>query len=200
MSTAIATRAHDVFLTYHPSDAAAAAQVRQAFQAEGLSVYLTDWRGEPDSFDEARRALAESEAVVILATAAAVVSPDLATGYGVAIAWQKPIYVVTKDLSRAALPAYLRSYSVYSWESLHKVAENIFRGKVELADEERQWLRSWYAEHGVPLDQLLVNPAVPDDLTRDFRQTWHRDVPAERLLRELFRLRKQGKLPRVRSN
>ena len=92
-----------------------------------------------------------------------------------------------------SLPAFLQEGKVFSYQSLDAVIDSILQSKLELSERETQWLKQWYEDRKVPLDQLMARPALLDDLSARFAKTWDRAVAAERLLSEMLRLRKQGK-------
>jgi len=188
-----------VVLSYSVQDERAAAQVREYLEGAGLSVFpATDQWSEPEDWKQVRDAIAQSEAVVILVTESSLRAEKLIFVAGGAEAREKPLYMVAEGLPRSSLPVFLQDRTVFSIKQLPQVVQEILRGRVEFSEEESRWLKEWYRDTNIPLDQLIRYPAELEAMTRGFRVTWQRNVPAERLLQELYRLRKKAQLPRTR--
>jgi hypothetical protein len=45
---------------------------------------------------------------------------------GIAIAWQKPIYLLTKDLPDDAVPPHLQPFPRIAFKNMNKLAETIY--------------------------------------------------------------------------
>jgi hypothetical protein len=189
---------YDVFLCYTARDNVLAARVKRSLMDEGLSVFRLADQSLKGPWLQVREAIAESAVVVVLATPASVLSTNLAVEMGLVLGWQKPLYVVAHEVSPRNLPVFLGGAKLYTLDSLPRLISDIHRGKIDISDEERMWLRQWYAESGIPLDQLITRPVALERMTERFRERWDRDVAFEPLLRELFRLRKQGRLGPLR--
>jgi hypothetical protein len=69
-----------------------------------------------------------------------------------------------------------------------------------MSDEDRKVLADIYAAAGVPVDQLALEPKELSSVVSAFRRRREKALSGEQLLRELFRLRKQGKLTKARSS
>ena len=65
----------------------------------------------------------------------------------------------------------------------------------QFSDADRSLLIKLYADLKVPVDQLDLDPGPLEDLTKEFNKSSKKVVSGDRLLSELLRLRKQGKLP-----
>jgi len=138
---AVSTLATTVFLAHSPRDKVDALQVKKRLADEGISVQTVDALPEKDLASEMRDAIAECEAFVVLATEAFVHSANLAFEIGAARAWQKPIYILAKDLSKAGLPKYLREFPVIPYAALERLAEQIHRqiaAKFDRATQSRE--------------------------------------------------------------
>jgi hypothetical protein len=69
-----------------------------------------------------------------------------------------------------------------------------------LTDEDRSYLTELYADMGVSVDQLILNPRQLGELVKKYNRSRGKDLAGERLLSELLRMRKQGKLVKNRSS
>ena len=65
------------------------------------------------------------------------------------------------------------------------------------SEEDREAIMNVYGEFGIPTDQLQCKPFDLRELTEQYNKISHSNLSAERLIRELIRLRKPEKLPRV---
>lgn len=194
----MSTAGHDVFLSYAFDDASAAAVVRSELEEGGLSVYdvAEQPKGEEGIWQQVRDALTESEAIVLVLDRSTLV-PNLAVEIGAALAWSKPIFVVSGRIDPESLPSYIQSFRRFDITALRPLVDAIRQSKAELNEPELNWLRDWYARTSVPLDQVLRDPSRLDRLATEFERQWHRSIAAQRLLQALLRLRKRGELPRV---
>ena len=68
----------------------------------------------------------------------------------------------------------------------------------ELSDEDRSILAKIFRTIGVSVDQLALDPKHLQELVKRFNARTHRNVPGERLLSELLRMRKLGWLSKSR--
>ena len=191
----------DVFLSFSRRDSSAAEIAKSAFENAGLTVFQfsTD-QHEAGAFDDVRQALAESEAVVAIISEETKSSSWIAVEVGAALAWRKSLYVLRTDDCTEPLPLYLRGLQAYSVSQVRDLITAILEAKEPFATAHSDWLCEWYASHGIPLDEMTIHPASLDTLASDFQERFNRGVPAERLLKELYRLRKRGDLPRVRRS
>ena len=114
------------------------------------------------------------------------------------MAWQKPAYLLTHDILASALPKYLQSFQAFAIQELHRVIRAIRDAKQPLSETELEWLKNWYKQTSVPLDQMVMEASTLESMAKAFRSEWKRAIPPERILKELFRLRKKGNLPRIR--
>lgn len=190
----------DVFLATRSSNDDAG-QVAEALREGGLKVFVASEMTYPGQhIDKAIwEALAESVALVMVLSGADDASSSwLAVELGAAMAWQKPIYVLGRSPKQSTLPAFLTGFKVHSLSSASKIAEEIKRGSEPLTDTEREVLIGIYQDLRIPTDQLSRTPSAVDKLTKMFRKVTGEERPAERLLSELLRLRKSGRLPSLR--
>jgi hypothetical protein len=147
-----------------------------------------------------REALAESNAVIILLTRSTLQSSNIAFEVGFAMAWNKPVYVLFEGVSEQEIPAYLRDFHLAMLSELGRVVEDIAASRKPLSDEDREVLAQVYQDTGIPTDQLLRQPHSLHELSARYNEISNSTVPAERLVQELIRLRKQGRLPRLKEN
>jgi hypothetical protein len=86
---------------------------------------------------------------------------------------------------------------VYPVSRLEEVIRAIVSSFEPLTDDERHSLAKIYQQLRVPVDQLKDSPKAFRDLTSKFNKTTHRQLSGERLVSEIFRMRKEGQLPRL---
>ncbi len=189
---------YDVFLSHGVHDTGIAEIVRKRLEASDLGVFAMDHIDAGIDLDLAvRSALAESSAVILILTRSTVGSPYIAFEVGAAMAWNKPIYVLYDGLANDDIPSYLRQFHVVGLGEAERIVNEIAKAKEPMSDAAKESLINIYEELGIPTDQLLRSPARVRDLSESFRERTESPVESERLLRELLRLRKQGKLPKI---
>lgn len=190
---------YDVFLSYNQRDRGAAELVRQALSQVGLEAYTADTiEIGPEVVPELRRALAECGAVLFLLTGSSIRSQNVPYETGMALAWNKPIYILFDGLELSEIPDYLKEFEVRRLSEMDDVAKEIAEAREPLSEELRDELITVYRKHGIPTDQLLRKPMQLKDLADRFQEKSGTAVPGERLVQELIRLRKQGQLPRLK--
>jgi hypothetical protein len=118
--------------------------------------------------------------------------------FGAAGAWNKPVFGIVTDPSAPQVPAWLRGVPVYSSGQIDDIIRAIKQSGKELSEEDRSLLANLYRELGIPVDQFALDPPQLDQLVQRFSAASERPVASERLLSELLRMRKQGRLPRLR--
>lgn len=189
---------YDVFLSYNQRDRGAAELVRQALSESGLEAYPAESvEIGPETVARFRQALAECSAVLFLLTSSSIRSQNVAYETGMALAWNKPIYVLFDGLDLSEVPSYLKEFEVRRLSEMDTVAHEIAAARQPLSDELKSQLIAVYRERGVPTDQLLRKPLEIKDLAGDFQERTGAAIAGERLVEELIRLRKQGQLPRL---
>ncbi len=191
-------KTHDIFLSY-PFDLGAQAEtVAEAFEKAGLAVFAVP-EVEPgqDVLQEMWQALAESWAVVALLKSKTL-SPAVAIEIGAAAAWQKPIYLLTERKVRQDVAVDISMYEVFSISQIDEVVDLISRSLSPLNENQKDALKRAYQKLGVPTDQLLMEPASIDRLNKMILKQSKLKLSGERIMQELLRLRKKGKLPRVK--
>lgn len=192
------TKTYDVFLSYSVTEAATAKLVERALAEAGLDVFVPSKAETGERVQDALwRALAESAAVVVILSPDRAPASSTAVELGGAIAWRKAIHLVQPESARAHLPAYLSEYPVYPVSRIDDLVRSVMRALEPLSQEDRDGLCEIYEELGIPADRLLKEPSAVDRLARAFRSRRHKQMPGERLVRELIRLRKAGNLPRL---
>jgi hypothetical protein len=191
---------YDVFLCHGPHDLGIARIVRDAFEEEDLEVFAVhEIRPDEAFLSELRWALAECHAMVLLLTHSTLGSPDVALEVGMATAWNKPVYVLFDGIAKSQIPHYLHEFHVLPVSKLHQVVKEIRESQQPLSTDQVQRLLKAYQDFAVPTDKLLVKPLLLRDLTQKYNRSTKGNVDAQKLIQELIRLRKQGKLPKVRG-
>jgi hypothetical protein len=191
-------KTYDVFLSYSPDLRDEAKVIIEKFAEEGLAVFNM-FEIEQHSYnlgEEVWQALAESWAVVALIRPGGV-PPFVAVELGAASAWQKPVYILTEGEVKYNVPLYFSKYHVFSASEIRKVVELILKGLNPLSDEERAALIKAYSTLRISTDKLLMEPASIERLKNMLWKESRVKISGERMMQELLRLRKRGKLPRV---
>jgi hypothetical protein len=193
-----ASKTYDVFISHSARDAALALEVANACRGAGIEAVTNgDLLPGADASDALWEALAESRALLTIVSPSGP-TPSMAIEIGAARAWNKPIYAVVTDPSSARLPAALSGIRLYTVGKIEDVIRAIESSVRQLTDEDRAILVNVYAELDTSADQLALDPRQLGDLMKRFERRTGKAVPGERLLSELLRLRKQGKLLRNR--
>jgi hypothetical protein len=191
----------DVFLAHDPLDNALARAVIDRLGGERLSVfslYLTEPTPLEPLAASVRRELRDSFSFVVLLTPTFLKSDYLPFQLGAAAAAGSPVFVLASGVVRDSLPEYLRQHPFGDlWNGLPAIAEQIRRQSRPLGEAEYASLVAAYRHVGLPVDQLLTDPTARDAVVDRFREENGRRIPQGKLVRELMRLRKSGKLPRL---
>ena len=194
----VSRRSVDVFLSHSNQDAGIAEAVVRALTDAGLTVVRPqDFAFGNDFTSTFRAALVESRAVVVLVTPSSVRSANLAFEIGAAMAWQKPIFLLTDGVEPSALPSVARLYRAFAASDLEKLIEPLKEASPELRERERELLKRIYQESRLPIDLLLSDPESLDRFSRKFNDRARTSIPGERLAAELLRLRKTGQVRRA---
>ena len=192
-------KAYDVFISHSAKDSALAIEVANACRESGLEA-VTDTELLPGENwgDAIWEALAESRALLTIVSPSGL-TPEMAIEIGAARAWNKPIYaIVTDPASNRLIPA-LTGIPLYTYGRIQDVIKAIKTSVEEFSEEDRVILIELYSRMGISVDQLILDPRQRDTLVKKFVKKSGRIVEGERLLSELLRLRKQGRLARKRS-
>jgi hypothetical protein len=197
--TATASKTYDVFISHAASDSHVATEIAEALESVGLATFHAGTVPPgSDLAEEIWQALAESRALI------AIISPDISTHsmgmveIGGAAAWNKPIFLIINGPSSMKLPPALSAYPVYPLGRLEEIIQQIRLGFQPLTDDERGALADIYRQLNTSADQLSQSPKALRDLTTRFNKRADKQFSGERLLSELLRMRKQGRLPRLR--
>ncbi len=102
------------------------------------------------------------------------------------------------DPTFADLPPSLSGIQLYTSGRVEDVILAIKSSGKELSEDDRSLLATLYAQIGVSVDQLALDPTHLGDMVNRFISETGKTVSGERLLSELLRMRKQGKLPKGR--
>lgn len=202
MSTASAV--YDVFISFSSRDSGIADIVARALSEKGLSVFVFEpGDSTPKSSDPIREAITESSVVVLIVTPTTLRSSWQAIEIGAAMAWEKPVFVILDGVSNQQVPSYLRKFPLYPASKLSELVRAVRReldSEPQFTDEDRELLRRLYVEIGEPADQLAIQPGTMALLTKKFNRTRDQRLAPEKILQELFRLRKRRELPSLRAN
>jgi TIR domain len=187
-------RTCDVFISHAAGDVTFAQEVANACRASGLdAVTVTDLLPGKNPGDALWDALAESRALLTILSPTGP-TPSMAIEIGAARAWNKPIYGVVTDPSATRLPPALSGVHLYTIGRIQDIINAIELVDQEFSDDDRSFLIRLYSELGVSVEQLALNLDELGELVRKFKESRGKSVSGERLLSELFRLRKRGRL------
>lgn len=190
---------YDVFLSHGVHDKGIADVVKRALAEEGFKVFAVDeLKINGSAMAGIREALAECSAFVMILTRSTLESSNSAFEIGAAMAWNKPIFVLYDGLPKKEIPEYLKDFTVVQFTKLPQVVQEIANLQQQFSDDDRESLVQVYQNLGVPTDQLLIKPLALRDLSKKYDEVTHSTCAAERLVQELIRLRKQGKLPKIK--
>jgi hypothetical protein len=194
---------YDVFISHAADDAPLAREIANACRANGLgAITYAELLPAADISQVLWDALAESRALLAVLSRSGP-TPSMAIELGAARAWNKPIFGVVADPTFTDVPPGLSGIHLYTSGRVEDVIRAIKSSGKELSEDDRSLLASLYTEIGVSVDQLALDPRHLEELVKRFGAATGKTVPGERLLAELLRMRKQGKLtkgrPRGRS-
>jgi len=183
----------DVFVAHAPADAEFAGKIAAACRTNGLQA-ATDGELQigAKASDALWEALAESLGVLFIVSSAEFTA-RMSIELGAARGWNKAIFGIAAD-ANAAPAAPLSGIGLYPPNQIDKIIRAIKQIGQEISDEDRARLATLYADIGVPVDQLALDPEHLDELIKAYRGSTGRVLSGERLLSELLRMRKQGKL------
>ncbi|HLW65217.1 MAG TPA: toll/interleukin-1 receptor domain-containing protein [Gemmataceae bacterium] len=189
----------DVFISHSADDAAFANEIANACRANGLDATThADLLGIDDASDALWEAMAESRALLAVVSKPDL-SPSMLFELGAARAWNKQVFGLVTNPTVTDLPHGISNIHLYSAGRIEDVIRAIQLSGKELSEDDRARLAELYSEVGVPVDQLALDPSDLGELVKRFSAETGRTMPGERLLSELLRLRKQGKLTRSRT-
>ena len=124
----------------------------------------------------------------------------MAIEIGAARAWNKPIYAIVTEPSSTRLPSAMDGIGLYTAGRLEDVIKAIKTSVEQLTEDDRVFLSRLYSELEISLDQLAFEPKRRGELVKRFKKGRGKSISEERLLSELLRLRKQGKLDASHEN
>ena len=128
----VKTPTKSVYLSYSRVDPALVAEVKNRLTEEGLDIHgALNGTLDHDLAVRIREAIKESDVLVILATPAQIRSSWLTFEVGIAIAFAKPTFLLTKDLAEESVPPHLRSFPRFAFEDVDKLAAAIQRSRMK---------------------------------------------------------------------
>lgn len=193
-------RAFDVFLSYSATDTKIARSVAIALRARGLEVFEAAAVpvGAPIRAAVVS-AIAECKAVVAIVTADSIDSPNIAVELGAGIAWLRPVYILTSDVPASRKFAELAQVRVFELSQIDDVVFEIERASEPLSEPEREALIGLFRGVRSSVDRLVLQPQSVAALAESFARKCGKYVAGERLVHELLRLRKRGRLHKSKS-
>ncbi|MEA1950530.1 MAG: toll/interleukin-1 receptor domain-containing protein [Planctomycetota bacterium] len=196
----VQTTPYDVFLSYSLPETQTADLVERALEGAGLNVFSpSKLEHETPYKDTIQLAIAESQIMVVVVDSRQAPSSNTMVELGAALAWDKPIYVVTEP-GNTNLPNYLQDYPAFPVSRMDDLVQSARRNTAKgLSDDDRSILCDIYSELGIPRDKLIMTPAGLKKLAITFSDRSHTRVSQEQLAREILLLSKRGKFPRIRG-
>lgn len=192
------SKTFDIFLSYSHDLTSQSKVIAKKFANNDFIVFdSSEIKPNQNLTAETWKALAESWAIVVLIKPG-IMPPSVAVEIGAATAWHKPIYIITVEKDKNQLPLYLLNYRIFEISEIEEVIKRILKSLKPLNNSEREALVEAYQQLGLPTDQLLRHPPSIDLLYQMLSNKLHIELSNERIMQELLRLRKRGKLPRVR--
>lgn len=195
---ATATPTYDVFLSHSSRDRDFAADVAERLKADGLQPFHDASIPAGEEFRKAIwDALAECHAFLVIVSPETTPDAMGLVELGAATAWHKPIFVVLNGPASSRLPEALQDYQAFPRNRLDEVLNQIRRNLEPLTDDDRDSLVKIYRDLNVPADRFSQFPRELQVLVKKFKAKTKKQLSGTRLLSELFRMRKQSKLPRL---
>ena len=189
---------YDVFLSYAALDSGDASAVRRILESAGLAVFSTEDLPAGERYsDKTREALTLSTALVVIVTGRVRNSDNVLLEIGAASAGGLPVIPVLSGISADQLPVYLKHYVPVAIANSNQLVERVKSLATPFSEDELETLNSVYQAVGVPADRLATEPLQLLKFTRKFKSATRSDRSDVRILQELLRRRKQGKLPRL---
>ncbi len=192
-------KTYDVFISHSATDSALAIEVANACRESGLeAVTNAELLPHENLGDAIWEALSESRALLTIVSPSGP-TPAMAIEIGAARAWNKPIYAIVTDPASNRLVPALTGIPLYTYGRIQDVIKSIKTSVAVLSEEDRLILGELYSQMGTSVDQLILDARQRETLVKKFVKKSGKIVEGERLLSELLRLRKQGRLARKRS-
>ncbi len=194
------TPIYDVFLSHHPQDGGLASMVTREIESAGCGVFSLESLPLGSHIQsQVLDALVDSSAVVVLLTRSSVESRGVAFEVGVAMGWDKPVYIIHDGLEMRSIPEFLNQFHLVPLSDLPRVVKQIQSLRKPLSNSQRESLIDAFQKVAVPVDQLLRDSKQRTRLSNLFSEQSAEPISSNRLLQELIRLRKKGQLPKPRK-
>jgi len=185
---------YDVFISHSAGDTDVAREIATACGASGLQAFTgAEVKVGKNIADAVWESLSESKAVIAILSRSGL-TPSMAIELGGARAWNKPIFGVLTDPTLPPPSVSLGDIHLYTSTRIEDVIRAIQISGEELSEDDRDALANIYSETHVSVDQLALDPRHLEALVKRFIHVSGKIVTGERLLSELLRMRKQGKL------
>jgi hypothetical protein len=191
----------DVFLSASQLDRGIADVVRRAFEARGLTVFTPADCSDSTGLifaDTIHSAMADCRAFVVILSRASMNSAWTGVELGAALAWGKSIHVLLEGILPEEVTPVFAQHPLHPMARLRVVVEQVERSITRLTPDQAQTLRDLYLDMGVTTDRLSSDPTALNRLSRRFNRAAATNYSPERILQELIRLRKSGRLPRLK--
>ena len=191
---------YDVYIAYEFEELETAKRIADSFRTLGLTVFLSSDAIEPGAKleDVVWEAMADSYALVLVLPRS-VLSAWMAFELGAAKAWNKPVFAVSNPHSVQVLPQSLREVQVLPMSQINEIGQSIVQSLKPVDPDEQKQLSDAYEHVGVSVDQLTTQPTQLAKLVKEFNKVSGHRMAGEQVMWHLLRLRKQGKLARLKK-
>lgn len=188
-------KTYDVFISHSAPDAKLATSLADTCRLNGLVPFTDeDVLVGQNVADAIWGALADCKALIVILSRSGT-SPSMGVEIGAAQAWNKPIYAVAADPTSLRLPTALAHTRLVVPGAIEEIIREIKQSADDLTDADRDTLQAIYLDTGIPIDRFASNHKHLRRLTQQFGRRSGKRVSGERLLAEMFRMRKRGTLP-----
>jgi hypothetical protein len=194
----------DVFLTFPLSERDTAKLVRDSLSQAGFRVITADTATTGSEWkNDLWISLVQSDAVVVLTTNVQPPSANSLVEIGAAMAWNKPIFVLQKELV-VTPPAPLQSFPRFNVARLDDLADAIRRSaaartkKESLSSEQQAALADAFVEQALPVDRIVSDVDTLDAFTDIVNRRINARITSAQVARHLLWLRKAGRLRSLR--
>lgn len=163
-----------------------------------LDIDITTDGKLKDVSGELWAALAKSDAVVFVLD-----DSDLTSeGYvELGAAWAREIPTLALSVvAQPRVPVMLSRQPCFHEGALAELVREIHKSTEPMSPAEIEAMSKLYSRHGVPVDKLITVPGMASKFASELKKITGRSVLEQRVLTQLLRLRKSGKLPRVTSS
>lgn len=185
---------YDVFVSYSQADKDLAREIAVQCKENRLQAFVAGDMPQGESLgDRLWDALSESRAFVIILSDVGP-TPHMGVELGAAQAWHKPVFGVVRDPRTKIPSSSMPGIHLYPAERIDDIIRAVKESGDDFTEPDYVTLAEIYRAINVSVDQLALAPRELEKLARKFNDSTGKLATGERLLSELLRMRKMGKL------